>query len=67
MAGSGQRGEAEGRVVAGVGGRWLDEWWSVAQSQQLLVGHRADGMREGQGWAAVPNIPQSHVGINPLR
>lgn len=59
MGGGGQRGEAEGPLAGGEGGRRLDEGRSVAEGaeasllgEELLVGHGIDGVREGEGRAA---------------
>lgn len=58
VSGCGQRGEAEGPLAAGEGGRRLDEGRSVTEGaeasllgEELLVGHGVDGVREGEGRA----------------
>lgn len=59
VGGGRKRGEAEGPLAGGEGGRRLDEGRSVAEGteasllgEELLVGHGIDGVREGEGRAA---------------
>lgn len=63
VGGGRKRGEADGPLAGGEGGRRLDEGRSVAEGaeasllgEELLVGHGIDGVREGEGRAARGNF-----------